>query len=364
MDFGLVGLPVLTVVTVFLFSVFTAPTPVQVTSFHVPPALLSELDETVTPAAILERLDTAMQDLERLAVSFAEPRHVSLAAGLESSSSLLDTVLPWTPWRMATQSQMGLLPYTVSGGLREEGGLLVLDVQIRDRNGTVNLMSARAPRYDLNTLVQRAARQTLLLFDPYTMAAASFRQDFAGRNFTRTRGVLADALGYTPPRERAWLLNLSGMTAFFEGYPNKAIRRFREALLLEPALPFPRLNWSAVLLAQGFPGEARAVLAPLVERHPAFANPIVLAGAYTLNGTALAAEGRDEDALDFFRRATRIAPSYADAYRQAAGVLGGQGRLNEAIEQARNADRIGLDAPRLTENLLIATALGFNPPTP
>jgi len=97
--------------------------------------------------------------------------------------------------------------------------------------------------------------------------------------------------------------------------PDQAITEYREALRLKPKLATAQVNWGAVLGRAGDPVGAAEHFAIAAQLNPRYVD------AFCNWGLALEAQHRDDDAMQKFRDALRIAPANLRAHVKLASQL-------------------------------------------
>ncbi|HKD04599.1 MAG TPA: tetratricopeptide repeat protein [Bryobacteraceae bacterium] len=155
-------------------------------------------------------------------------------------------------------------PLTAFGGVRSgprDLGLAYAIVALRESNPAY---SARA--FDLLREAQRQSEE-----DPETLAYLADlyvkrSDDASARALYERLYALVRAAGAPESSAAAHL----GAYQMEQGHYDEAIRLFREALHISPALVLVRMNLAVALIKTGRPGEARPVLAKALEFNPSF----------------------------------------------------------------------------------------------
>ena len=135
------------------------------------------------------------------------------------------------------------------------------------------------------------------------------------------------------------------------GQPTQAQAFYRHALSLEPLQAEAHMHLGSALLAGGNPVGAAASCQTAIRLNPE------VAMAHNIEGIALQELGQPEPALAAFGRA--LAPGLVVALCNIGSVHLSQGRLDDAIEQYREALRVGPANEAGNSNLLFA--LNYHP---
>lgn len=181
------------------------------------------------------------------------------------------------------------------------------------------------------------------------------------------------------------------------GRPGEARAHYERAAALEPASAAAMLGLGQVAISSGRFDEARRYLEQALQRNPRYgevhhalaqaylalgdeakasfhseqtrglpkyssgSDPLstpevepVGSRAHNTRGSALADEGRLDEAEAEFRKAIRIKPEYTEAYYNLGTVLARQGRVDEAIEYLSEAVRMRPRHPDAQVNLAVA----------
>ncbi|MDF1579138.1 MAG: tetratricopeptide repeat protein, partial [Desulfobulbales bacterium] len=152
----------------------------------------------------------------------------------------------------------------------------------------------------------------------------------------------ADAAGKSPEKARP---NINAGIAYSEiGRFDKGIRYLEQAVKLQPDYVHPRINLANSLFIKGdYPGaehHARAIL-PMKPVDRESLNLLVM--AQNTVGKSLAMQGKEEEALENFRKARELKPDDLAATYNLSLVLARLGRLIEAEEYCVEALRIQPD---------------------
>jgi TolB-like protein/Tfp pilus assembly protein PilF len=141
------------------------------------------------------------------------------------------------------------------------------------------------------------------------------------------RKAAARALAADPDFAQAHA-NLGWIALRYDGDLAAAARHFERALELAPAEATIQGNASAVLQALGRLEEVIAIRTFLVAQDPM--NPQLRANL----GVVYAAAGRDDEAIDSYRAALRLAPGYLGMHGAIAAALARQGQFEQALVEA------------------------------
>jgi uncharacterized protein (TIGR02466 family) len=117
--------------------------------------------------------------------------------------------------------------------------------------------------------------------------------------------------------------------------PDEAVRRYRQALTLQPTHAELQLNVGMLLSGIGRHAEAAESYARALAIKPS------LTMAHYNHGTALQALGRWDDAADAYRRAVAARPDHAASHGNLGAVLQAKGDLGAAVESYQRALAIG-----------------------
>ncbi|MGD8666760.1 MAG: tetratricopeptide repeat protein [Desulfobacterales bacterium] len=175
-----------------------------------------------------------------------------------------------------------------------------------------------------------------------------------------------DSANKSPGKARTH--NNLGVALADQGYHNEAIKKYREALQIDPLYPDPIANIGLSLARQGKIEESIAQFLKaleidpknhqilsnlgasliLLERYPeavqrlseALALDSYQAQAHNNLGVAFQFQGRVEEAIYHFSRAVQLDPEYLNAYNNLGIILANQGRFEEAIAQFSTALKI------------------------
>lgn len=146
--------------------------------------------------------------------------------------------------------------------------------------------------------------------------------------YALAREAVARALAADPDLAQAHA-NLGWIAMRHDGDLAAAARHFERALELAPAEAAIQGNASTVLQALGRIEEVIAIRTFLVARDPM--NPQLRANL----GVVYASAGRDDEAIDSYRAALRLAPGYLGMHGAIAAALARQGQFEQALVEAK-----------------------------
>jgi tetratricopeptide (TPR) repeat protein len=142
-----------------------------------------------------------------------------------------------------------------------------------------------------------------------------------------------------------------GLALGAEGRTDEAMASLREAIRLQPDIPFAHYNLGLAFSRLNRDGEAV----------PQFEDELRLQPAYTPAwgdlGLSLYQLGRRDEAVAAYEKALRFKPDYPEALERLGVALASLGRLPEAVARPEPALRLRPDSPGIHQNLGIALAL-------
>jgi tetratricopeptide (TPR) repeat protein len=154
------------------------------------------------------------------------------------------------------------------------------------------------------------------------------------------------ALKFNPDLEVAHS-NLGSLLAS-SGKLEEAIEQEKEALRIKPDFPEAELRLGIFVAALGRTDEAIALDRAAIAMSPRFAEAHYNLAVQLEKTPAYATE-----ALAEFEKAASLNPSYVEALVEAGNLLFGQGRLSDAIDHYRSAERLMPESATIHTNLAL-----------
>ena len=162
-------------------------------------------------------------------------------------------------------------------------------------------------------------------------------QALAAQDFARAEMLAADLVRASPALAMAHYVHGAALSSLAR--LGEAEAAFRAAIRLDPSLSAAAVRLGLMLLGAGRPADARAAIAPFVERPDAEMNVL------TVEALALKALRRPDDATVAYLRARDAAPANPLAEQNLAAHYGEIQRYVDSEEASRRAFAKGLDAP-------------------
>lgn len=161
----------------------------------------------------------------------------------------------------------------------------------------------------------------------------------ASRDFARAATLAADLVRANPALALAHYGG--GVALLSAGRLDEAEKYLREAIRLDPTLTFAAVRLGLMLVDTGRAAEARAVIAPFVERPDAEMNPL------TVEAGALKSLRRSGEATVAYLQARDAAPANPLAEQNLATHYSDLQRHEESESASRRAFAKGLDTPEI-----------------
>jgi tetratricopeptide (TPR) repeat protein len=350
MDFGFLMVPFFTGLAAFSLAVFSNVEAVNIESISVPGVVTAKTGYTA--GIVIKRLADRMADIEQEAQTSADAKEV-MAQDDGGSAAVLGDYFQLTPLLRVVQTSFGLIPYTLSGEIVQDGSGLTMVLRGAD-NSTKHsiLIRQTAAADDLPGLIDKTAYEAVRMIDPSLLAAYQFKKDFLTRDFTKTENIIHRALASDDDRSHKWMLNLWGIVLYQEADKDGAIDKFQRALDIDPTFASPLLNWGVVLARQGKHQEAMEKFAQVVAHWKKDVPVETLAAAYTEWGFSLALSGHAEKSYAWFKKATEVDPNFSDVYATWAEVLSASGQPDRAREMTARALALTPVEKLYTDNLV------------
>jgi tetratricopeptide (TPR) repeat protein len=167
-------------------------------------------------------------------------------------------------------------------------------------------------------------------------------------DYRSTAAIWQDTVEKVPANARAHS-NL-GQALGLEGRADAAMAELREAIRLQPNLPYAHYNLGLELAKAGRDAEAVPEFEAELKLLPAFAP------AWCELGLSLYQLGRRAEAVAAYEKALQLRPEYVDALERLGIALGSLGRLAEAMTRYQLALRLAPERASLHLNAGIALA--------
>ena len=161
--------------------------------------------------------------------------------------------------------------------------------------------------------------------------------------------IWADTAAKVPGNARAHS-NL-GLALGAAGRTDQSMAELREAIRLQPTLPFAHYNLGLALSRLNRDAEAVAQFEEELRLQPEYAP------AWCELGLGLYQLGRRDEAVAAYEKALKFKPDYPDALERMGVALASLGRVPEAIMRYQQALKLRPDSPGTHQNLGIAFAL-------
>ncbi len=196
------------------------------------------------------------------------------------------------------------------------------------------------PVHDLETLTA----EVLTAGEPALVGALAGLA-FGARDFARAAQLWERAVQLDPANAQS---HYNFATALHRAYRDsrealeRALHECRIAAGLDEQAVEPRIEIGVLLIDLGHLEEAIGALTQ-VKEHAAMS-----AGLEYHWGLALMKLGRDDEAVHHYTEATRLQPTYVDAWANLSFVLNRMGRKREAREAAKRAEFLGHSDMRIT----------------
>ncbi|MGE0254894.1 MAG: tetratricopeptide repeat protein [Alphaproteobacteria bacterium] len=322
-DLSILTLPFLAAGGVFVLAMITGED-IALNRISVPWTLASRgFDEVV----ITRQLSDYMSEINAGAAS--ELSSVTLEEGsLEKSIGAFEDFFEIQLLVTGMRNLLGMIPVYINGEVTEQGEDIVLTIRVysKDENKPVHRVTARGKPQEIDSILRKAALDTLETINPYVVALYHRRIEMAAGawDFPKTHEAVDHYLKDRPVEEHFLAYGLLGRMHMLkaERAPNlsdaertaeyeRAIELLNGALLQRPDFLFPNLNLAVI--------EAN-------------------------RGNYAAAEA-------YFKRAAVINPQYRTTRESWADMLLKQGRTTEGLAQLVAAVEIDKKNPALRNRL-------------
>ena len=350
MDLGFLMVPFFTGLAAFSLAVFNNVEAVNIEAISVPAAITAKTGYTA--GIVIKRLADRMHDIEQEAHTRADAKEV-MAQDDGGSAQVLGDYFGLSPMLRVVQTSFGLIPYTLSGEIVQDGGNLVMVLRGSDNHTKHStLIRQTVTGDDLPGLINLTAYEAVRMIDPSLLAAYQFKKDFLTRDFTKTESIIHRALASDDDRSHKWMLNLWGIVLYQQADRDGAIDKFRRALEIDPNFASSLLNWGVVLARQGKHQDAMEKFAQVVARWKKDDPVQTLAAAYTEWGFSLALLGRTDKSYAWFKKAAEVDPTFSDVYTTWAEVLSANGQPDQAHAMTARAIALTPVEKLYTDNLV------------
>jgi tetratricopeptide (TPR) repeat protein len=299
----------LALITALFFSgvVFEGRT-ISMQGLTVPSGLTSQ---GYTSTVAQQRILSTTTELVRDAQTRTEAARIAMA-NRDGPVELLAGYLGVGPVLQAVQQSSGMLEYSVSGDIIQQGQELRLRLRVLRYDGRLEVASVAAPVNDVERLLQAGGFALLRMTDPHIACAAILRKSIrAGSpDLAGTLACVQDCLTNAGPEDRGWLYNLGGVVRTMAGDLAGATAYFRAALHDEPNFSPALLNLGILMARNGQDADAVQAFEQIFRRQLRSDSLQTYAAALTMWARSLERLGQPDAATDRLRQAVRIDPQY------------------------------------------------------